>query len=344
VVKELLADLRRVSGKTNLLYRVAEATIEHPDGIVRDVVYPVVGEETLRDLVAEFRSTGPAYRLNVQTCLRASYRHHYRRMLPAILEALEFRSNNALHRPVIEALELVKSYVGSPHRLYPPTEKVPIEGVVRPGWRELVVHVDARGRERVDRINYEIAVLQDLRDGLRCKEIWVVGANRYRNPDEDLPADFDARREAYYSELHQPREAEAFMGALRRQMVAGLEKLNRSVTQDPTVRILDRAGGWISVSPLEAQPEPPNLVRLNAEIVRRWPTTSLLDILKETDLRVGFTDCLTSVATQERLERDTIQKRLLLCLYALGTNTGLKRVAARDHGESYPDLRYVRRR
>jgi hypothetical protein len=110
------------------------------------------------------------------------------------------------------------------------------------------------------------------------------------------------------------------------------------------VRILDRAGGWISVSPLEAQPEPPNLVRLNAEIVRRWPTTSLLDILKETDLRVGFTDCLTSVATHERLERDTIQKRLLLCLYALGTNTGLKRVAAGDHGESYPDLRYVRRR
>ena len=47
VVKELLADLRRVSGKTNLLYRVAEATVEHPDEIVREVVYPVVGEETL---------------------------------------------------------------------------------------------------------------------------------------------------------------------------------------------------------------------------------------------------------------------------------------------------------
>jgi len=344
VVKELLADLRRVSGKTNLLYRVAEATVEHPDGIVREVVYPVVGEDTLKDLVAEFRSTGPAYRLNVQTYLRASYRHHYRRMLPAILEALEFRSNNALHRPVIEALELVKRYVGSAHRLYPPDEEVPIDGVVRAGWRELVVQVDARGRERVERINYEIAVLQALRDGLRCKEIWVVGANRYRNPDEDLPGDFDARRDLYYEELHQPREAEAFVAALRQQMAAGLEKLDGSVTEDPTVRILDRAGGWISVSPLEAQPEPPNLVRLNAEIVRRWPTISLLDILKETDLRVGFTDCLTSVATHERLERDTIQKRLLLCLYALGTNTGLKRVAAGDHGETYPDLRYVRRR
>ena len=51
------------------------------------------------------------------------------------------------------------------------------------------------GRERINRINYEIAVLQALRDRLRCKEIWVVGADRYRNPDEDLPADFDDARE-----------------------------------------------------------------------------------------------------------------------------------------------------
>ncbi len=27
-------------------------------------------------------------------------------------------------------------------------------------------------------------------------EIWVVRADRYRNPDEDLPADFDRKRKA----------------------------------------------------------------------------------------------------------------------------------------------------
>src|SRR6266536_1363064 len=36
--------------------------------------------------------------------------------------------------------------------------------------------------------------------------------------------------------------------------------------------------------------------------------------------------------------------RLLLCLYALGTNIGLKRMSAGDHGVSYNDLLYVRRR
>ena len=51
-----------------------------------------------------------------------------------------------------------------------------------------------------------------------------------------------------------------------------------------------RGGGWISVSPLEPQPEPPNLKALKVELGRRWPMTGLLDILKEADLRIGFPD------------------------------------------------------
>ena len=53
-------------------------------------------------------------------------------------------------------------------------------------------------------MNYEICVFQALRDKLRCKEIWAVGANRYRNPDDDLPKDFEERREENYKALNQP--------------------------------------------------------------------------------------------------------------------------------------------
>ena len=51
VDRELLEDLRRVTGKQNLLFEVAGAALDKPDGIVRDVVFPVIGEQTLRDLV-----------------------------------------------------------------------------------------------------------------------------------------------------------------------------------------------------------------------------------------------------------------------------------------------------
>lgn len=42
--------------------------------------------------------------------MRSSFASHYRRMIPLLLEALEFRSNNDQHRPVILALEILKKY------------------------------------------------------------------------------------------------------------------------------------------------------------------------------------------------------------------------------------------
>ena len=62
---------------------------------MREVVFPVVGEQTLRDLVQERKATGPTYRTTLRTVIRNSYKGHYRRMVPQILQALDFRSNNA---------------------------------------------------------------------------------------------------------------------------------------------------------------------------------------------------------------------------------------------------------
>ena len=67
-------------------------------------------------------------------------------------------------------------------------------------------------------------------------------------------------------------------------------------------------------------------------------------MLKETDLRVHFTDLFKSATVHENLPRPVLQKRLLYCLYAFGTNTGLSRVATGDDTVGYRDLLYVRRR
>jgi len=292
VEKELLNDFKRVGGKINLLFPLAEATLSQPDGLVKHVVFPVVSEQKLKDLVKEFKSTGSAYREKIYTVMRASYGSHYRQILPLLLNLLEFHSNNEVHRPVIQALELMKKYANSKQRYYEPEEEIPIEGVLRSGWQELVLEKNAEGLVKVNRINYELSVLQALRDGLRCKEIWVVGANRYRNPDDDLPADFEAQRQVYYQALKQPQDVEAFISTLQRQMTEALTKLDQGLPKNPAIKITNKNNGWISLSPLKAQSEPLNLARLKSEIVQRWPMTSVLDILKETDLRVGFSEQL----------------------------------------------------
>ncbi|WP_240422131.1 Tn3 family transposase [Paenibacillus periandrae] len=342
--KEILNDLRRVSNKYGILFNMAQTAIEHPEGIIKDVLYPVVNEQTLKDLVKEFKHTGPAYREKIHTVIRASYGSHYRRIVPEILSILDFRSNNDVHRPVILALELIKKYTQTGMHYFPLGDEIPINGVIRNNYKEIIIEKDEKGQERVNRINYEISALQMLRDKLRCKEIWVFGANRYRNPDEDLPVDFEERREENYKALNQPLDADSFITTLKQEMIQGLEKLNEGMPKNPKVRITDKGKGWISVSPLEPQEEPVNLIRIKGEITRRWPMTSLLDILKETDLRISFTEMFKTVGHREILDRDTLQKRLILSLYGLGTNTGLKRVSAGDHGESYKDLLYVRRK
>jgi hypothetical protein len=119
VERELLDELKHVSGKQNLLFDLAGATLEQPDGIVRDVIFPVVGEQTLRDLVKEAKATGPSYRTTLRTVIRNSYKGHYRRMVPEILQRLEFCSNNERHRPIIQALDLLKRYADSKLQTFP---------------------------------------------------------------------------------------------------------------------------------------------------------------------------------------------------------------------------------
>jgi hypothetical protein len=69
-----------------------------------------------------------------------------------------------------------------------------------------------------------------------------------------------------------------------------------------------------------------------------------LDIFKEADLMIDFTKHFKTSATQERLERSVIRKRLLISLYGIGTNMGLKAVTSNGLDENYTDLEYIKRK
>jgi len=69
----------------------------------------------------------------------------------------------------------------------------------------------------------------------------------------------------------------------------------------------------------------------------------LIDILKEADLQIRFTNQFHTVASRQHLSSDELQQRLLLGLYAIGTNAGLKRISSANDDVSYDDLRYIKR-
>ena len=202
VERELIDDLRRVRGKEAILFRLAEAAVEHPDDTVREALFPVVGEKTLRELVREAKANQQAFQARVRTVLRSSYSTYYRRMLPPLLAALEFRCNNTAYRPIMDALELLHRYadVDGKVRFFAQAERVPLDGVVPKAWREAVV--DERGR--VERIPYELCTLIALRDAFRRREIYVARREPVAQP----------RRRPARRLRHCPR------GALRRAAAA----------------------------------------------------------------------------------------------------------------------------
>jgi TnpA family transposase len=349
VIHTVVEDVKHVRGKDGMFYRLSLVMLEKPDGVVREVLYPVVNAQQLQDVVKEYEATGSAFDYSVQTMVYGSYNHHYRQMLPYLLRVLDFHASNPAFQPVLDGIEIVKRYSESKDAWYPAEEtvNVPLEGVVDSEWHSWVKENDDIGQVRIKRVNYELCVLQTLREMLRRKQIWVSDADHYRNPDADLPTDFKERRSFYYEMLRQTENVEDFIQTLKQSMIQELKRFNDNLPKNPFVKITKRKGKPIKVAKLSKQEEPINLRLLKQEIKNRWGVTNLLDVLKETEFRVGLAQYFPGFGVGRRLSAVVFQKRLLLVLYALGTNTGLTRLLLSEDGrlrEKYDDLEYIQRR
>jgi DNA-binding cell septation regulator SpoVG len=54
VNKRVIKEIKRVQGKNKLLFDVASASLDHPEGKVKDIIYPIAGKQTLRDLIRKY--------------------------------------------------------------------------------------------------------------------------------------------------------------------------------------------------------------------------------------------------------------------------------------------------
>lgn len=330
--------LLKASNKMAALYRIAKASVETPQGVVSDVIFPEAPEQWLLTLIKEVEASA-GYTDKVKAALQKSYRHHYRRMLPLLLTNLEFRCVNTQHQPLLGAMELVISLLEDKKMTFSKDIEVPIKGIVPPSWMPLVIEDGT-----INRAAYEICVLKALREQLRCREIWVVGSRRYRDPEEDLPHDFEERKASYYEDLGIPLDPKTFTASLRAELTLHLNNLNQSMPTNPKVKVLPiKNGHKISVTPFEPLSEPENLATLKKEITQRWPATSLLDILKEADLRANFTQFIQSGTERSHMDKATLRRRILLCMFGMGTNTGIKSMESLPE-DDYKNLLYIRRR
>lgn len=335
---EIINEAKNVRGKNQILYKMSITALLDPDEAIRKAIFPVVTEKTMQAIIKEYESGEESYLSKTHTQMRGSYSHHYRKMLIKIIQSLEFHSNNELYKPIIEAIDLIQKYCNSHIILYPQGEQIPIEGIIPPS---LIHKVFDKKSGRVKRMEYELCILESLRDKLRCKEVWVKHANRYQNPDDDLPKDFNEKRKSYYEKLGLPEDADEYIFNIKSELEKNLLKLNTGLPSNKYVKI--RKSGTIKLTALEAQEDPFMISKMKSEIFKKWDVIPLLDALKETDLYTGFYKFFETSAQRQILSEEVLRKRLLLSIYGLATNTGLKSVSF-GNGEKYDDLLYISRR
>lgn len=335
-------EIGKLSRGLDSLYLVAEVAKDTPEGIIQDTIYPLVSKEELESII-KARHLQRNLTNNVRDKVIQSYTTHYRKRIFDIITVLPLKSNN---EDILSALAQIKKYQNKKSEYYPVTEDIPVDGLINKAAQGLIYNLDEAGNKLISRKDYEYSILKILRDKLKHKEVWIDGAFKYKDPATELPQDFIENKGFYYQLLGQPLIAQEFINILKSILVEEVQFFDKNILRNKYVEITKRKRkSWIKLSPLPEQVKPQNLQKLKDSITQRWGIINLLDVLKEVDLREHFTSCFTSSGNREILSQEEIQKRLIMCLYAIGTNTGLHRISsASTDNITLEDLKYIKRK
>lgn len=187
---------------------------------------------------------------------------------------------------------------------------------------ELLYRADSTRRQRILRAVYECGVFQSLREKLRCKEIWVVGADKWRNPDDDLPKDFEANRAENYAKLCKPLDPKRFTAELMEELDAELSALNDAFGgKGPALaedrRTTQRRGDPPDpVGPGARTAAPAPAEDGDQSAVGRGPADGHADGDRAAH---RLPERLHPAGTQNHLDAQVLFERLLLLIYAYGT-------------------------
>lgn len=314
--------------KNKLLDDMVDISLEHPDGIIKDKIYTGVGgEEKLIQSKLTRKSSKQICQEFEYKHMNSFYVHHHRKDFLAILNVLKLHSSSK--KPLCNAIDAILK-----------NEPPPLKGVLSKSVQQMV---------ETKPMYAELAVLEVLQKELKCKNVWVQNAFKHADPEKDLPQDFQEKKKSYCRMLGVPENGQEMVHKLKEAMVQDIKTFNDDFPANLDATIKKKTGKsdkvkyTLCLTPYVKQDEPQNIQALKNEVEWLWPNNSLLDILKEADLRIGLTQELINMVDKVTLDPKALQERLLLCLFAMGTNTDFKKVCAGSaHTEA--DLLYVKKR
>ena len=180
--------------------------------------------------------------------------------------------------------------------------------------------------DAVDHRAYTFCVLDQLREALRRRDVFVTPSWRYADPRRNLlaGAEWEAARPIMCRTLGYSPRPEPILAALSDELDQTYRAVAARLPNNPAVRF-ERIDGKdeLIVSPLDKVEEPASLVALRTAIAGRLPRVDLPEILLEIAARTDFAVAFTHVS--ERAARVTdLGVSVCAVLLAEACNTGLE--------------------
>jgi TnpA family transposase len=226
--------------------------------------------------------------------LVASY-PQMRRFLPALIDAIAFDSTTAA-RPVLDAYHALGRWLTErPHATRLPSTEVPLD-VVNGSWEP---HVRPTGAGTVNRAAYACCVLDQLRTGLRRRDVYAPASIRWGDPRAELlpPETWDQQRERACEDLALDTDPRSVVAQLASALDHAWRRTAAGMPSNPDFRIERRDGhDRIVVTPLDAVAEPASLVTLRSRAESLIPEVEIADVPPEVHGWTGFLDEYTHIS------------------------------------------------
>jgi hypothetical protein len=179
--------------------------------------------------------------------------------------------------PVLAAITLLKDRYKQWAQELPKDTEVDFGSV----WRAQLSGAD---RELAFRA-FQVATLLALRRALRNGTVWIDHSLAFRSRERlFIPADrWEKERNSYYRRLSLPKRAESYLEPLIERAKAGVSAVAKAV-EAGELKIDDE----LHLTPLAAEEEEPELVKLRAALDHKIGEAQLPDVLLQVDSKVRF--------------------------------------------------------
>ncbi|MDQ6778305.1 MAG: Tn3 family transposase, partial [Actinomycetota bacterium] len=237
-----------------------------------------------------------------------------------LLARVEFGAVDA-RATVVDAVRCLPELVGRRRVLAGELDGTLVAG----SWRRLVFSNPELSAGVADHRAYIFCVLEQLHRGLRRREIYAEGADRWGDPRARLlhGERWESARPRVLKALDLPAEPDPHLDALSITLDDAYRQVAEELAHANGQAVIEN--GRIRLERLGPAPETPGLAAERGEMARMMPRVDLPEVLLEIFARTGVVDCFTHISGAST-RMDELEVSLCAVLLSKACNIGLRPV------------------